>query len=181
MRSRCWWFSDTDVTQAGKLREMHAKLAKEAEPKAQEASRAETAGGKVDGGDVANDKAASAKVAAEKAQSKGKGTAAAAAAAEKLPSKGQGTIGLGVKLVTADGKQTGLIVSRLVSGGASERSGKISVGHSLATVDGVDVSRMAIKDLAARALAGDPGTTVVIGLKDEGGRDYTVELVRDLA
>jgi hypothetical protein len=163
-----------NVPQVSKLREMNAKLAREAELKQQAASKAETNGNNVDGINIVADKAAAEKAAAEK-------FAGEKAAAEKAPSKGKGTIGLGVKPVMADGKQTGLTVTRLVSGGASERSGKILVGHSLATVDGVDVSMMAIKDLAVKALAGDAGTSVVLGLKDDGGRAYTVELMRDSA
>jgi len=213
-----------NVPQISKLREMNAKLAREAELKEHVASKAETAGSHVDGGDVVADKAAAEKAAAEKAAAEKAAAAKAAAekaaaekaaadkaaaekaaadkaaaekaaaekaaaekaaaekaAAGKAPSKGKGTIGLGVKAVIADGKQTGLTVTRLVSGGASERSGKISVGHSLATVDGVDVSMMAIKDLAVKALAGDAGTSVVLGLKDDAGRAYTIELVRDPA
>jgi hypothetical protein len=203
-----------NVPQISKLREMNAKLAREAELKEHAASKAETAGSHVDGGDVVAEKAAAEKAAAEKAAAEkaaaekaaAEKTAAEKAAAEKAaaekaaaekaaaekaaaekaaagkaPSKGKGTIGLGVKAVIADGKQTGLTVTRLVSGGASERSGKISVGHSLATVDGMDVSMMAIKDLAVKALAGDAGTSVVLGLKDDAGRAYTVELVRDSA
>ena len=208
-----------NVPQISKLREMNAKLAREAELKEHAASKAETAGSHVDGGDVVADKpaakkaadekavaekAAAEKAAAEKAAAEkatvekvaadkvaadkaaaekaaAEKAAAEKAAAGKAPSKGKGTIGLGVKAVIADGKQTGLTVTRLVSGGASERSGKISVGHSLATVDGVDVSMMAIKDLAVKALAGDAGTSVVLGLKDDAGRAYTIELVRDSA
>ena len=194
-----------NVPQISKLREMNAKLAREAELKEHVASKAETAGSHVDGGDVVADKPAAEKAAAEKAAAEKAAAAKAAAekaaaadkaaaekaaaekaaaekaAAGKAPSKGKGTIGLGVKAVIADGKQTGLTVTRLVSGGASERSGKISVGHSLATVDGVDVSMMAIKDLAVKALAGDAGTSVVLGLKDDAGRAYTIELVRDSA
>lgn len=153
--------------------EQERKAAAEAQADAKAATDAKNAADKAPPLADAGKPAADAQAAADKA------AADAKALADKAAPEGKGSVGLGVKPVMSGGKQTGLNVSRLVDGGCAQRSGGISVGDSLLTVDGVDVTVMSIKDLAAKALAGAAGAPVTLGFEREGGRRYEVTLVRD--
>jgi len=68
------------------------------------------------------------------------------------------------------------IVERVVTGGSADKSGLVNAGDEILAVDGINVNHLSVP-IAVR-LRGDPGTSVLLRLRQRNGKVVEAPLIR---